>query len=113
MAPSADGALEGIMANRSETDRAGRGYWRQPQGWVEVKGREDDGAPGGQTEVSSPGSAWERLLDALTGDGSESPGGGSLRASIGERLHIRGGFPVNDHGQREAPDVHPVRRRRR
>jgi hypothetical protein len=113
VAPSAGGVLEGIMANRSETDRAGRGYWRQPQGWVEVKGREDEGAPGGQADVSSPGSAWERMLDALTGDEKEAPANGSLRASIAERLHTRGGSPMNDQGQREAPQVQPVRRRRR
>jgi len=94
VAPSADGVLEGIMANRSETDRAGRGYWRQPQGWVEVKGREEEGAPGGQAEVNSPGSAWERMLDALTGDETEAPTNGSLRASIAERLHTRGGSPM-------------------
>jgi hypothetical protein len=100
------------MASRSETDRAGRG---QPQALVEIRGQDVDDAASGATEVGSRGSAWERMLEALSGeDGPEaediSPG--SLRASIAERLHTRGGSPTNEDGTREV-SVRPVRRRRR
>jgi hypothetical protein len=101
------------MANRSGTDRLGRG--KQPQALVEIRGEGDgDDAAGGSTEVGSRGSAWERMLEALSGeDGAEAQdvGPGSLRASIAERLHTRGGSPMNE-GDREA-QIHPVRRRRR
>jgi hypothetical protein len=92
------------MANRSDVDRAGRGV----RALVEL-GQEGDGA-GGSTEVSS-GSAWEQMLEALTSEDEAGPhNDGALRASIAERLHTRGG-PASDPG--EAPDVRPVRRRRR
>jgi hypothetical protein len=101
------------MANRSETDRAGRGYARQPEALVGSGTRVDsDDAAGGSTEVGSRGSTWERMLEALTSD--EEVGttqDGSLTASIAERLHTRGGSPPNEQG--EAPEVRPVRRRRR
>src|SRR6185436_3823939 len=102
----------GSMANRSDTDRGGRG---QPQALVEIRGRDDsDDAAGGSTEVGSRVSTWERMLEALSGEDEAGPqdfGPGSLRASIAERLHTRGGSPMDD-GLREA-QVRPVRRRRR
>jgi len=97
------------MANRSEADRAGRGYLRQEQALVEMRGEEE---AGGATEVGSRGSAWERMLDALTSEddgGTLDDGRGSLRASIAERLHTRGESPTNDDGS----SIRPVRRRRR
>jgi hypothetical protein len=103
------------MANRSGADRAGRDYLMQRQAGWEATGREDRGeeALGGPAEVGSRGSAWERMLEALTAeDEREGPDEGSLRASIAERLNTRGGSPTNG-GQRDAPDVRPVRRRRR
>jgi hypothetical protein len=103
------------MANRSVTDRAGRGYPGQPQVLVAIRGRDDsEDAAGGPTEVSSGGSAWERMLDALSGeDGveAEDNDAGSLRASIAERLHTRGESPMND--EKREDHVRPVRRRRR
>jgi hypothetical protein len=69
-------------------------------------------AAGGATEVGSRGSAWERMLDALTREddqGTHDDGRGSLRASIAERLHTRGESPTSDDGS----SVRPVRRRRR
>jgi hypothetical protein len=83
---------------------------------VEIRGEGDgDDAAGGSTEVGSRGSAWERMLEALSGeDESEAQdvGPGSLRASIAERLHTRGGSPMNEDARRET-HVQPVRRRRR
>jgi len=104
------------MANRSEAEMAGRGYLGQPQALVEL-GRQEDGdndAIGGPTEVRSGSSAWEQMLDALTSDDDAGTrhDGGSLRASIAERLHTRGGSPTNENPG-EAPEVRPVRRRRR
>jgi len=102
------------MANRSETDRAGRG--RQPQALVAIRGEGDgDDAAGGSTGVGSRVSAWEQMLEALSGEdesGAQDAGPGSLRASIAERLHTRGGSPMNEEANREA-HVQPVRRRRR
>jgi hypothetical protein len=79
---------------------------------VEIRGRDESNdaiaADGG-------GSAWERMLDTLCeedGRGTEDLGPGSLRASIAERLHTRGGSPLNDERARDAL-VRPVRRRRR
>jgi len=104
------------MANRSEG--VGRGYQAQAQALVEMRGQEDgeSDAIGGPAEVGSGGSAWEQMLEALTSDDDDAdtrPDGGSLRASIAERLHTRGGSPANNQAPGEAPDVRPVRRRRR
>src|SRR5688572_19094442 len=98
------------MANRSEAERAGRGYLRQPEVLWEAE-RSAESA-GGATEVGSRGSAWERMLELLTsedGGGALDDGRGSLRASIAERLHTRGESPTNDDGS----SIRPVRRRRR
>jgi hypothetical protein len=82
---------------------------------VEIRGQDGDDAAGGSTEVGSRVSAWERMLEALSGEDeteARDVGSGSLRASIAERLHTRGGSPTDEGDTREAP-VRPVRRRRR
>lgn len=99
------------MANRSEA--AGREYLREAQAVVAGQVDGDGEAAGSSTEVGGRGTAWEQMLEALTRDddsGAPNDGAGSLRASIAERLNTRGASPANVG---EAPDVRPVRRRRR
>jgi hypothetical protein len=91
------------MANRVGSSRAGRG------GSVALPPMsEGDGADegmGGASEAGGRESAWERMVSALSGEGSEGHEE-ALRASIAERLYVRGEGP-------EYPGVRVRRRPRR
>jgi hypothetical protein len=95
-------------------------------GWVGVSSRSQSRAAGdgerrGETDAGDAveregrGSAWEQMLEALSGDdegGAREDDQGSLRASIAERLHTRGDATHKDAGG-PTPPRHPARRHRR
>jgi hypothetical protein len=99
------------MANGSGTAKVGNGQPKRPPRLVDVtEADEGDEAAAGPSEVGGQGSAWERMLEALSAqDGPEAPG---LRASIAERLHTRRGSPELQGGPPVARPA-PARRRRR
>ena len=104
------------MANRSGTDRAGRGYPRQPPGLVNVtEQNEGDDEASGPIELDSRGSAWERMLEALgSNDGADALEDGleALRASIAERLRTHNRSSATG-GESQEARLRPARRRRR
>jgi hypothetical protein len=104
------------MANRTGSERAGRGHARPPQGLVEERGGRESDEGDGPTEMGNRGgSAWERMLQALGGeDDRMGPDDGfeALRASIAERMHTRGESPSHEEGPGRV-QPRPARRRRR
>jgi hypothetical protein len=93
------------MANRAGSERAGRAgrAGRAAPPLREVEAGDEPGS--GPKELGGGESVWERMVSALSGDGAEGHEE-ALRASIAERLYVRGEGP-------EYPGVRIRRRTRR